>query len=81
MVPQSVKPDKTEKEVKMYFRVLAPTKQVTIEASCGDKILYKARKAFVNPGEIEQIRIPAEKLTGLTQGEIVVNVTKEEVKA
>lgn len=80
MVPQSVKPDKTEKEVKMYFRVLAPTKQVTIEASCGDRVLYKARKAFVNPGEIEQIRIPAEKLSGLTQGEIVVNVTKEEVK-
>ena len=81
MVPQSVKPEQTEKEVKMYFRVLAPTKQVTVEASCGDKILYKARKAFVNPGEIEQIRIPAEKLSGLTQGEIVVNVTKEEVKA
>ena len=80
MVPQSVKPGLAEEEVKMYFRVLAPTRQVTIEAVCGDTVLYRARKAFVNPGEIEQIKVPAGKLQALTEGEIIVNVMKEEVQ-
>lgn len=78
MVPQSIKPEQAEKEVKMYFRVLAPAKRVTIEAVCGDQVLYKAKKAFVNPGEIEQIKVPAEKLQTLTAGEIIVSVKKEE---
>ena len=76
MVPQSVEAGRVETPVKLYFRVLNPTKDVTIQAACGDQVLYKASKRFVNPGEIERIEITPEKLNGLTQGEIVVSVTK-----
>ena len=81
MVPQYVRPEQVEREVKMYFRVLAPQQNVVIEARCGDSVLYHAKKKFVNPGEIEQIRVPAEKLAGLKEGEIVVCVEREEASA
>lgn len=76
IVPQSVGAGSVEQDVKMYFRVLNPTKNVTIEAKCGDYVLYKARKMFVNPGEIEQVKIKADNLNALTAGEIVINVTQ-----
>ncbi len=78
MVPQSVEAGRVEENVNMYFRVLAPTKNVTIEAVCGDEVLYKAKKKFVNPGEIERVTIIPDKLNKLTGGEIIVSVTKNE---
>ena len=78
MVPQSVEAGKVENDVKMYFRVMAPTQNVTIEAKCGDTVLYHAKKKFVNPGEIERIQIPADRLNQLAGGEIIVSVTKNE---
>jgi NADPH-dependent 2,4-dienoyl-CoA reductase/sulfur reductase-like enzyme len=81
MVPQAVEAGTVEKPVKMYFRVRQPEKGVTIQAKCGDQILYSAKKKFVNPGEIERIQIPAEKLNAQRSGEIVVSVTKNEEAA
>ncbi|WP_329886295.1 NAD(P)/FAD-dependent oxidoreductase [Pseudoramibacter faecis] len=76
MVPQSIEVGSVEVPVKMYFRVLAPTQDVTIQATCGDMVLYKAKKKYVNPGEIERIQVAPNKLNALTDGEIVVNVTR-----
>lgn len=78
MVPQSVKAGAVETPVKLYFRVMNPTQNVTVQAVCGEQTLYSAKKRFVNPGEIERIEIPPQKLNGLSQGEIVVSVTKNE---
>lgn len=78
MVPQSVEAGNVEGKVNMYFRVIAPTQNVTIQAVCNDTVLYKAKKKFVNPGEIEKIGIAPDKLNVLTGGEIIVSVTKNE---
>ena len=65
-----------EDAVSMYFRVLAPTENVIIRATCGDTVLMQKKKKFVTPGEIESIRIPADKLNALQGGEIIVQVDK-----
>lgn len=78
MVPQSIETGAVETPVKMYFRVFEPTQNVTIEAKCGNTLLYRAKKKFVNPGEIERIQISEDKLNDLKTGEIVVSVTKNE---
>ena len=76
MVPQSVEAGTVEDAVSMYFRVLAPTENVIIRATCGDTVLMQKKKKFVTPGEIESIRIPADKLNALQGGEIIVQVDK-----
>ena len=76
MVPQSVEAGTVEDAVSMYFRVLAPTGNVIIRATCGDTVLMQKKKKFVTPGEIESIRIPADKLNALQSGEIIVQVDK-----
>ena len=78
MMPRFVEAGSVEAPVRFYFRVLAPTQNVTIQAKCGDQVLYSAKKRFVNPGEIEQIRIGEDKLNALEGGEILVSVTKNE---
>lgn len=76
MVPQSVEAGTVEDAVPMYFRVSAPTENVIIRAACGDTVLMQKKKKFVTPGEIESIRIPADKLNALQDGEIIVRVDK-----
>ena len=76
MVPQSVEAGTVEDAVSMYFRVLAPTENVIIRATCGGTVLMQKKKKFVTPGEIESIRIPADKLNALQGGEIIVRVDK-----
>lgn len=76
MVPQSVEAGTVEDAVSMYFRVLTPTENVIIRATCGDTVLMQKKKKFVTPGEIESIRIPADKLNALQGGEIIVQVDK-----
>ena len=76
MVPQSVEVGTVEDAVSMYFRVLAPTENAIIRATCGGTVLMQKKKKFVTPGEIESIRIPADKLNALQGGEIIVRVDK-----
>lgn len=76
MVPQSVEAGTVEDAVFMYFRVLAPTENAIIRATCGGTVLMQKKKKFVTPGEIESIRIPADKLNALQGGEIIVRVDK-----
>ena len=44
-------------EVSLYFRVLAPKKDVVIIAREGENILYKRKAVKVNPGEIEKVTV------------------------
>lgn len=78
MVPRFIEAGGVEREIKMYFRVTEPAKNVTIEAKNGEETLYHSRKKFVNPGEIEHIQIAAVQLIRLKGGDIVVNVIKDE---
>ena len=44
-------------EVSLYFRVLAPKKDVVIIARDGENVLYKRKAIKVNPGEIEKVTV------------------------
>ena len=76
MVPQSVEAGAVRDAVSMYFRVSSPTENVIISAACGDTVLMQKKKKFVTPGEIESIKISADKLNALHSGEIIVRVDK-----
>ena len=76
MVPQSVEAGAVRDAVSMYFRVSSPTENVIISAACGDTVLMQKKKKFVTPGEIESIKISADKLNALHSGEIIVCVDK-----
>jgi NADH dehydrogenase FAD-containing subunit len=55
LCPQKVLPN--GEEVSLYFRVLAPKKDVVIIARDGENILYKRKAIKVNPGEIEKVTV------------------------
>lgn len=52
-------------KVSLYFRVLAPKKDVVIIARDGDKVLSKRKAIKVNPGEIEKVTIDSDGLSSL----------------
>ena len=55
LCPQKVVQDAGK--VSLYFRVLAPQKDVVIVARDGDKVLSKRKAIKVNPGEIEKVTV------------------------
>lgn len=55
LCPQKVLPN--GEEVSLYFRVLAPKKDVVIIARDGENVLYKRKAIKVNPGEIEKVTV------------------------
>lgn len=77
VVPQYVN-SQVNSDVKMYFRVTEPLKNVTIQAKAGDEVIYKKKKQFVNPGEMEQISVEADKLNAMQNAGITVSVEKNE---
>jgi len=80
VVPQNVETKGLTDDVKMYFRVTDPMKNVRIKATCGDTVLYDAKKQFVNPGEIENIKVKGEQLQALNANDgnnITVTVATE----
>lgn len=60
-----------EGEVTLFFRVLAPKKNVVIEANCNGKQLYSRKSIKVNPGEMEHITL---KMNDLSAGKLTVDV-------
>ena len=78
VAPQKISADNIQNNIKFYFRVLSPSKKVAISAESDGGNLYDRKKAFVNPGEIECIEIPADKLKNLKTSEVILNVTKGE---
>jgi NADPH-dependent 2,4-dienoyl-CoA reductase/sulfur reductase-like enzyme len=76
VVPHTIRVGNLEKEVDLMMRVTDPCKNKYLTVRYGETILKKVRKAHLTPGEMESIKIPVEKLRGLT-GEL--NVSLEEV--
>jgi hypothetical protein len=76
VVPQSIRVGNLEKEVDLMMRVTDPCKNKYLTVRFGETIVKKVRKAHLTPGEMESIKIPVEKLRGLS-GEL--NVSLEEV--
>lgn len=73
VVPQRVNKN-TDRDVKLYFRVMDVYKGARVTVSYADKILYSKKKAKLAPGEMENVLIKAEELHALGDGEIVVKV-------
>jgi hypothetical protein len=71
VVPQRIRLENVEKELDLMFRVTDPFKDKVLVARHGDTVLKKAKKAHLAPGEMENLKIPVEKLQGLT-GELTL---------
>ena len=61
--PQKVIPN--DDTVNLYFRVLAPKKNVVIIARDKDNILFKRNAIKVNPGEIEKVTVKTKDISEL----------------
>lgn len=77
LVPHKVSLPNVKGNVRFYFRVLEPKKDVTVTTFIDGKEVYKKNKKLVNPGEIESIEIQEETLKQFRTGRILVHVQKE----
>jgi len=67
VMPQKIALDKANPQaLDLYFRVTQPARDVVLEVHCNGQRIVNAKKRRVNPGEIEHIRIPAEKMEKIT---------------
>jgi len=73
VVPQQIRIENLEKEVDLMLRVTDPFKNKWLVARSGDIVIKKAKKAHLTPGEMESLKIPVEKLRGLT-GELTLSL-------
>jgi NADPH-dependent 2,4-dienoyl-CoA reductase/sulfur reductase-like enzyme len=71
VVPHTIRVANLEKEVDLMMRVTDPFKNKYLVVRHGGDVVKKAKKAHLTPGEMESIKIPVEKLQGLT-GELTV---------
>lgn len=78
VVPQHICSAGGDEQVKLYFRVGAPDRKVRIQAAIGDKVVYGANKLYVNPGEMEEIRIDASAIGDGGGKPLVVSVVSRE---
>lgn len=78
LAPHKISAENVEGNVRLYFRVTAPEKDVTITATLNGTQIYKRKKRFVNPGEMESIEIKKEYIKEATEGELTVDVRKGE---
>ena len=62
--------------VKLFFRVTGTFKNCKVTAKCGDTVLVQKKKKIAVPGEMENLLILQEKLTG-ESGEITVALEAE----
>ena len=69
--PQKIALSDEADKVNLYFRVLAPQRDVTLRVLCGDTVLAQKKEFRVNPGEMNSIAVNTADITG---GEIVVEV-------
>lgn len=76
VVPQSIAPASNANEVMAFFRVQNPAQDISVQASCNNRILTKKKRKAVNPGEMEFLKIDLAKLNA-NDGEILIQVVKE----
>lgn len=63
-------------DANLYFRVKEPMKNVTLVATIGDKVLARAKRIGVNPGEMECLKIHGKDVV-MNGEEILVKVIRE----
>jgi NADPH-dependent 2,4-dienoyl-CoA reductase/sulfur reductase-like enzyme len=71
VVPHTIRIENIEKEIDLMMRVTDPFKNKYLVVKHGEDVVKKVRKAHLTPGEMESMKIPVEKLRGLT-GELTV---------
>ena len=73
VVPQRIRVGNLDQEVDLMLRVSDPVRDRWLVARSGDVVIQKARKAHLTPGEMECLKIPADKLRGLA-GELTLGL-------
>lgn len=76
LAPHKVAAANVMENVSFYFRVLSPTENVTVIARINGDEVYRKKRKFVNPGEIECVEIKEEILKKYESGELTVEVGK-----
>jgi len=71
VVPQGIRVENLEQNVDLMLRVTEPRHDQWLVARSDGRIVHRAKKAHLTPGEMESLRIPAGKLEGLT-GELTL---------
>jgi len=74
LCPQTIDANQKNEKVTLYFRVLQPQQKVTLFARCGDEVVAKKKEILVNPGEMNNLTIDVNKLSG----DVTVDVVKED---
>lgn len=74
VVPHKIDINSDDDFVRVYFRVKEPEKKVKIHADVNGETLSKMSRAFVNPGEIESIKVDLAKVCQSFDGKLVINV-------
>jgi NADH dehydrogenase FAD-containing subunit len=74
LCPHQVAVGDENEKVSLFFRVLAPERDVTIRAKSGDTVIAKRKAKRVNPGEMEKIAIDTGRLG---DGPLTVEVVEE----
>ena len=73
VVPHSIRIENLESNLDLMMRVTDPCRNQWLVVRNGDAVVRKVRKAHLTPGEMESLRIPAEKLHGLS-GELTLSL-------
>lgn len=76
-VPQYLTVDNIEGEVNLFMRVDNIYKGVNLVVRDGERLLFKARKRIVAPGEMESVQLKKDLLTGVLRSEITIELEKE----
>jgi thioredoxin-disulfide reductase len=63
-----------KEEVKLFFRVAKPQKNVIIKVTCGEQTLAERKKRIVAPGEMERVTLSPEALSLAGGKDIAVEV-------
>lgn len=72
-VPQVLHLPEGGEATRLFMRVGAPARKVTLEVKCGDEVLVKRVFPVVKPSEMITLDLPAAK-TALMSGEITVGL-------
>jgi hypothetical protein len=73
VVPQGIRIENLDQHVDLMLRVTEPRHDQWLVARNRERVVHKAKKAHLTPGEMESLRIPVRKLEGLT-GELTLSL-------
>lgn len=76
-VPQYIKVDNSEDEVNLFMRVDNIYKDVYLTVKDKERVIYKAKKRIVAPGEMESVRLKKTVLSGIEGNDIIVQLAGE----